>query len=120
MIMIFFSILINKEENTNKTEAMDWMTKYFILISMFDLLFFLNDFIMAQKVNVLISKAIQIKSHEFKVKHIREERIRIPLIKGIVLILYVSNCKFDYNENILKTANAFYVLKTNSLFNLSF
>jgi hypothetical protein len=62
--------MIVDRDITRIVEAIDWMTKYFIVASMnFLFLSFFSIFVKEQKVNVLTSRTAQIKIHEFLNMH---------------------------------------------------
>lgn len=78
---------------TRRTEDTDWITKYFILISA--IFVFKEFFKIEQKARVLISKATQIKIHEFLRRHAPTEMDKDEYIQ--TAIIFVSpNCKFGY------------------------
>jgi len=67
---IVFISPVNNIETNRRAEEMDWIIKYFILISkFFDLFFFVFLFIIEQNAIVFSSKRIQIEIHEFTRKH---------------------------------------------------
>lgn len=76
---------------TSRTEATDWMMKYFILSSaIFD---FREFFKIVQKARVLISRATQIKIQEFLRMQAPTETVRAKYMQTAI-ISRTPNCKF--------------------------
>lgn len=105
-------------ENTKIAEVIDWIIKYFILISVKNPPVFFLCFIKVQKERVLSSKAIHTTTHLFLKMHNNGLVTKITIIELFVLISRYSNCKFDRLGNKTRFAVAFYVLKTYSFINL--
>jgi hypothetical protein len=72
----FLFNFIEIEENTSRADEMDWIIKYFILISVIFFLSVLKLFIIEQNDRVFISNIIQINSQEFTNIHKIGEMIR--------------------------------------------
>jgi hypothetical protein len=74
------------EEKRRVADEIDWIMKYFILISLADFSL-LNLFVRTQNARVFISSMIQIDIQEFINKHMILEIRIIRLMIGMVLIL---------------------------------
>lgn len=84
---IYFINLNDMQEKISREEEIDWIIKYFILLSVKDFFSIENVFIMQQKESVLISKATQIEIHEFIKKHKIDDISRNINTKGEIVIL---------------------------------
>jgi hypothetical protein len=79
-------IFILRDEKISSAEAIDWITKYFILHSVVFCFIFLKVFIKAQKERVLSSSMIQTPIQEFIIKHIPVDRKMLIAIKRFTRI----------------------------------
>jgi len=94
-------IFMDSIVNSKIAEAIDWIMKYFIFISVGFLLVGLA-FRIAQKDIVFISRATQILSQEFLTKQKSAVNEIVIYMKIRVLIFKIPNCKFGlYQINLL-------------------
>jgi len=100
--MIVLLIFIEIENIRRKEEEIDWIMKYFILISVIFFFSFSKVFMRAQNERVFISSITQMEIHEFITRHIPLEIIKIIIMNGAVFILLCSNCKFDFFWELCK------------------
>lgn len=91
--------LIKVMEVIKIPEAIDWITKYFIISSFKGFLSFI--FLKIESIQnaiVFISMNTQIEIHEFAKMQSKEDPTRIKVLAIIVLIHIISNCKFDFKK----------------------
>lgn len=116
-LTISLGIISYDENKINKAEAIDWIIRYFITVSLF-LWFscFPPVLRIEQKDRVFNSNILQIETQEFTTMQSREEEISKTSMTKLVLRANClsSNCKFDLIKNFSKSACAIYVLKTYS------
>jgi len=72
-----------------RAEAVDWIIKYFIILSFIFFFLFKEEVTETeQKAKVFNSSRIQIETHEFLNRHNIEDAIRAIMINKLVLIFY--------------------------------
>ena len=98
-VFIMFKFLKETAEKISSAEAIDWITKYFKILSLSINFVWEESFDREQNARVFISKAIQIVIQELSVKHDSEEKIKKIKNMGNLGILFFSNCKFDLFKN---------------------
>ncbi len=94
-------------ENTSTVDEIDWIMKYFILISIVMNPSFFLYFINVQKDRVFSSKATQTVIQVFLSVQRRGVINRINSIELFVLISNSSNCKFDLTGDYNKICSCF-------------
>ena len=84
-VIVFMKVFVVNILISKIPEEMDWMIKYFILFSVIFFLLWFVFFIIEQNASVFISRNTQMVTHEFIIKHMIVEVVRMGIMRFKIL-----------------------------------